>query len=71
MHEIDCLGDMCPIPIMKLKQCREIKEHGGQIKLVTDHSCVVESIGSYCRKMHLKMETVEPMTGIWALYITV
>ena len=32
MHEIDCLGDMCPIPIMKLKQCREIKEHGGQIK---------------------------------------
>ena len=55
MHEIDCLGDMCPIPIMKLKQCREIKEHGGQIKLVTDHSCVVESIGSYCRKMHLKM----------------
>ena len=61
MHEIDCLGDMCPIPIMKLKQCREIKEHG----------CVVESIGSYCRKMHLKMETVEPMNGIWELYITV
>ena len=58
MHEIDCLGDMCPIPIMKLK-------------LVTDHSCVVESIGSYCRKMHLKMETVEPMNGIWELYITV
>ena len=71
MHEIDCLGGMCPIPIMKLKQCREIKEHGGQIKLVTDHSCVVESIGSYCRKMHLKMETVEPMNGIWELYITV
>ena len=35
MHEIDCLGDMCPSPIMKLKQCREIKEHGGQIKLVS------------------------------------
>ena len=44
MYELDCLGDMCPIPIMKLKQCKQIKEKGGQLKLVTDHSCVVESI---------------------------
>ena len=25
MYELDCLGDMCPIPIMKLKQCKQIK----------------------------------------------
>ena len=54
---------------MKLKQCREIKEHGGQIKLVTDHSCVVESISDYCRKQKLQIHVVEPMNGIWELYI--
>ena len=36
MYELDCLGDMCPIPIMKLKQCKQIKEKGGQLKLVTE-----------------------------------
>lgn len=70
MYEMDCLGDMCPIPIMKLKQCQEIKERGGKVKLVTDHSCVVESIGNYCRSKHLKFEVVEPMNGIWELYIS-
>ena len=54
---------------MKLKQCREIKEHGGQIKLVTDHSCVVESISGYCKKQKLQIHIEEPMNGIWELYI--
>lgn len=69
MYELDCLGDMCPIPILKLKQCRQLKEQGGQLKLVTDHSCVVESITDYCRKLKLTLKVVEPMNGIWELYI--
>lgn len=69
MIELDCLGDMCPIPILKLKQCQQIKEKGGQLLLVTDHSCVVESITDYCKKQKLKLEVVEPMNGIWELYI--
>lgn len=69
MYELDCLGDMCPIPILKLKQCKEIKKQGGQLKLVTDHSCVVESITGYCRMHQLHLDIVEPMNGIWELYI--
>ena len=60
---------MCPIPIMKLKQCKQIKEKGGQLKLVTDHSCVVESISGYCKKQKLQIHIEEPMNGIWELYI--
>lgn len=69
MYELDCLGDMCPIPILKLKQCSQIKEKGGQLKLITDHSCVVESITNYCRAKHLHLDIVEPMNGIWELFI--
>lgn len=69
MEELNCLGDMCPIPILKLKQCQHIKEHGGQLKLITDHSCVVESITNYCVQKKLRIHVVEPMNGIWELYI--
>ncbi len=69
MQEINCLGDMCPIPIMKLKQCMDLKKTGGSIKLITDHSCVLESITQYCDALKLDIEVVEPINGIWELYI--
>lgn len=68
MKELNCLGDMCPIPMMKLKNCSKLRP-GEKIKLITDHSCVVESITEYCRKNKFSIETVEPMNGIWELYI--
>ncbi len=70
MYEIDCLGDMCPVPIMKLKECRQIKEKGGSVKLITDHSCTVESVSHYCHIHDLRLTITEPMNGIWELYIT-
>lgn len=68
MKELNCLGDMCPVPIMKLQRCEELKT-GEKIKLVTDHSCVVESVGGYCEKRGLFCNIVEPMNGVWELYI--
>ena len=68
LKEINCLGDMCPVPIMKLQQCKELKL-GERIMLVTDHSCVVESISDFCTKNGLVCKVVEPMNGIWELYI--
>ena len=38
MLELDCLGDMCPIPILKLKQCEGLTKKGEQVRLITDHS---------------------------------
>lgn len=70
MKDIICLGDMCPIPLMKLQQCKELKSNGDCIKLVTDHSCSVESITEFCCNNNLSVEIKEPMNGIWELYIT-
>ncbi len=69
MKEINCLGDMCPVPIMKLKQCKELKA-GESLKLITDHSCVVESITEYCQKHAFHIQSEEPMNGIWELTIS-
>ncbi|MEA5012470.1 MAG: sulfurtransferase TusA family protein [Angelakisella sp.] len=68
--EFDCLGDMCPIPIMKLQQCKELTQSGQKVKLITDHSCVVESITDYCKKLKLQLEVVEAIPGVWELYVT-
>ncbi|MFW5631907.1 MAG: sulfurtransferase TusA family protein, partial [Acetivibrio ethanolgignens] len=42
---------------------------GEELKLITDHCCVVESITEYCKKSGLRFEIVEPMNGIWELYV--
>ncbi len=68
MKELNCLGDMCPVPIMKLQQCEALKT-GESIKLITDHSCVVESVSDFCKRTELACKMVEPMNGIWELYI--
>ena len=60
MLELDCLGDMCPIPLMKLKQCESLTRKGDQVRLVTDHSCVLESITDYCDKKGLQIYVAEP-----------
>lgn len=69
MVELDCLGDMCPIPMLKLKQCKMLKE-GEQIKLVTDHSCVCENITYYCKKVNLHLRVEEPVNGVFEMYIS-
>ena len=70
MKDLICLGDMCPIPLMKLQQCKELKNSGDNVKLITDHSCSVESIADFCSKNNFLLEIDEPMNGIWELIIT-
>jgi TusA-related sulfurtransferase len=69
MIKLDCLGDMCPIPIMKLMQEESELAKGKQILLITDHSCVSESVKNYCKSHHFKVEILEPVNGIWEFYI--
>lgn len=66
---LDCLGDFCPVPLMKLKQYEKDLEKGETIKLVTDHSCVSESVTNYCKTLGYILEIVEPINGVWEIYI--
>lgn len=68
--KLDCLGDMCPVPIMKLMQREGEISKGKQIMLITDHSCVSESVKNYCSSQHYKVEVREPVNGVWEFYIS-
>ena len=64
MKDVICLGDMCPIPLIKLKQCKELKNKGESIKLGTDHSCSVESITDFCHKNLIRIDKSTEVLGI-------
>lgn len=67
MVEVNCLGDVCPVPIMQFRKHEGTCYKGQAFKLITDHSCAVESILDYCRKKSLYIKVDEPMNGIWEL----
>ena len=68
--EIDCLGDMCPVPVLKLKD--KLKTLGDKdcIKIITDHSCVLDSIQDVMkRKKGYKVSIEEVANGIWEIEV--
>lgn len=69
VRKLDCLGDMCPLPLMKLMQCREQIDRGESVMIVTDHSCTCESVMAYCNKQGLTVCVEEPVAGVWEITV--
>ena len=69
MRRLDCLGDMCPLPLMKLMQCREQLDNGESVMIITDHSCTCESLLHYCEKNAMPVQVDEPMQGVWEITV--
>lgn len=69
MKELDCLGDVCPIPLVKLKKELPAIRAGETVSIVTDHSCSGREVMDYCARMGLLCQEEEPLTGIWRYQI--
>ncbi len=67
---IDCLGDICPIPIMKLKKEFDKINRGEVYMLVTDHSCALTSVADFCKKQGLTYTSTEVINGVWEIVIS-
>ena len=70
MKKIDCFGDICPIPLLKMN--REIEElaSGESFQIVVDHSCVIENIRDTLGKSKLIFVIDEVLNGVWEVTIT-
>jgi len=66
---IDCFGDMCPVPILKIEQKLKEINAGEEFKLVTDHSCTIESIKHTYEKRNVEFKIVEVLSGVWEVYV--
>lgn len=66
---IDCIGDPCPLPLIKAeKELRRLKP-GDQICLEIDHNCALNSIPEWARKKGYQVRVEETPCLEWEIYI--
>lgn len=71
MKKIDCLGEFCPIPILKIKEALKTLPKGDSFMVVTDHSCVLQSITDHFKKSTtVSLEEEEVINGVWEIIVT-
>lgn len=69
MKRIDCLGQICPIPVLRLQKELASIQQGTEVLLITDHSCTCKSIKEFCSAKKLVCECDEVMNGVWEITI--
>ncbi len=69
--EIDCLGDMCPVPYLKASKELAKLEKGDSVLIITDHSCVARALVEKLAKDSYLIEEDEVMNGVWEITVTV
>jgi tRNA 2-thiouridine synthesizing protein A len=68
MEYIDCVGEICPVPVIKAKiQYKKLKP-GESVTVITDHSCTSQGLKE-AFKQHNCDITVEEENGIWNITI--
>ena len=66
MDTIDCFGDICPLPIIKIENKLKTLGEGEEFMLVTDHSCTLAAIKDKYAGKVTKIDEV--MNGVWEIY---
>lgn len=68
--EIDCVGLMCPVPVVKAKIAYKTLKAGDSIVIYTDHSCTFSNMKDVFKKYSCDLMEEEEDTGIWKITIT-
>lgn len=69
MIKINCLGDMCPIPVIKLTSELETLATHEHILLISDHSCTKKTVEAFAKSRNLHFLTQEVINGVWEIEI--
>lgn len=70
MNEINCIGDFCPVPILKIKKALENCKPGDNFTVIADHDCVRESIEEFLDRKKFDYSVEELANGIFEISIT-
>lgn len=70
MKKIDCFGDICPIPLLKLHKEINLMHSGESFMMVVDHSCVIENIRKDLARSDLSYSIEEVLNGVWEINVT-
>lgn len=66
---LDCLGEACPIPLVKTQKAMEKMAVNDVIIVVIDHSCAMKNVPDWARDAGHAVEIEETGEGEWNIYI--
>jgi TusA-related sulfurtransferase len=64
-----CLGDACPIPLVKTKKKMDTMKPGEVLIVEIDHSCAMKNVPEWARKAGHNVDIEEVDDGQWEVYI--
>lgn len=68
-YRLDCMGEACPIPLIKAqKKIAELKI-GDTLIVEIDHSCAMKNVPEWARKEGHNVDIEETSEGEWEIYI--
>lgn len=65
---VDCVGEMCPVPLIKAKLRYKKIGIGESVTIITDHSCTSQALKDAFKNYKCEI-TVEEENGIWEITI--
>jgi tRNA 2-thiouridine synthesizing protein A len=69
-HVVCSMGDICPIPIIKVERKLKGIEINDRVILETDHSCSTSSVSNHFKtKYGYPVETIKVADGVWKIII--
>lgn len=68
-YTLDCLGEACPIPLMKTEKKMDTMDIGDVIIIQIDHSCAMKNIPEWARKQGHNVEIEEVDDGEWEIIV--
>ena len=70
MEILNCLGDFCPVPLLNAVEAARKLAPGESFMLVTDHSCVLESLREHFISRRYDLSIEEVLNGVWEVTIS-
>lgn len=69
VRKLDCLSELCPIPLLRAMQELKTMEPGDILILHCDHSCVAIDVEKWAKGKEYPIEAMELGGGEWEVYI--
>lgn len=66
---LDCLGEACPVPLIKTEKALAELEPGDVLIVQMDHSCAMKNVPEWARKQGHNVEIEEVDDGEWECFI--
>jgi len=67
--ELDCMGEACPVPLIKAEKALEKMDAGDTLIIAIDHSCAMKNVPEWARKQGHNVEVEEVDDGEWEVFV--